>query len=320
MFDEPIALEDIEAAARRISGLIRPTPLLPLNVERASTKIYLKLESLHPTGSFKMRGATNALLRASDTERANGVYTASSGNMAQAVAWNAQRLGVECFVVVPDSAPRLKVDRIRDLGAQIVQVPFDEWWQILLQQRYPPFEDKLFVHPSSNADVMAGYGTIAIEILDQLPETGTVIVPWGSGGLCCGIGSVLRSLRPAAQTLACEVDTGAPFAASLAAGKPQTVPYTPSFIDGISSPSIMDEMWPLATKVLDGSLVVSLPEICEAIRTIAERNHLIAEGAGAAPVAAALGNAGLTGDVVCVVTGGNIEFQHLVRILSGELP
>jgi threonine dehydratase len=320
MFHDLLTLANIQAAAARISPVIQPTPLLPLHIESDRLRIFLKLETVHPTGSFKLRGATNALLNASQHELANGVYTASSGNMAQAVAWMAARMDLDCFVVVPDSAPQLKVERIQALGAEIVQVPFDEWWQILLNQEYTPFADKFFVHPSSQAAVMTGYGTIGLEILNELPDTDTVIIPWGSGGLCGGIGSVFRHLRPAAQVYAAEVDTGAPLAASLASGQLQSAPYTPTFIDGISAPSVMAEMLPLAQQVLDGSLVVSLPQVCDAIRIIAANNHLIVEGAGAAPVAAALAEEQLIGNVVCVVTGGNLDFRHLTRILQGELP
>ena len=229
-------------------------------------------------------------------------------------------MGVECTVVVPDTAPATKLAGVSRLGARIVSIPFDEWWQTLMTQRHPIIDGKFFLHPSSNANVMAGYGTIAMEILEDLPDVDAVLVPWGSGGLACATGSVFHTLKPETKLFAIELDTGAPLAASLEAGKPVEVPYTASFVDGISGPSIPHEMFPLAQRFLDGVLIVSLEEIVKAIRLMVDRNNVVAEGAGAAPVAAATKGMAGTGKVVCIVTGGNIDPLKLSRILSGEVP
>ncbi|MDX1435822.1 MAG: pyridoxal-phosphate dependent enzyme [Anaerolineales bacterium] len=319
-FTELIPLENIQAARQNIAPVVGNTPLVRLDVEGLPLELYLKVESLNVVGSFKLRGATNALAEASPEQLAQGVYTASSGNMAQAVSWNTQRLGLECHVVVPDSAPEIKLQRIQKFGTKIIKVPFDEWWELFCNQRYPPLDGKLFIHPSSDAHVMAGYGSIALEVLEDLPDVSAMFIPWGSGGLCCASGSVMRPLKPDTRIFACEVDTGAPLAASFAAGTPTEVPYTPSFVDGISAPTIMDEMWPLARLAIDGVQVVTLGEICDAIRLVAAQMHLIIEGASAATVACAIKAAqeGLTaGPVVCVITGGNLDKAVLVRILQG---
>jgi len=321
----PIPLVEIEAARERLRGQIMRTPLVRLNVDDAASTngvartIYLKLENLQPIGSFKVRGAANAVGLASPHELAHGVFTASAGNMAQGVAWSARRLGVPCTVVVPDHAPTTKLAAVERLGAHIIKVPFDVWWQILLTHECPGV-DGLFIHPVSAPAVMAGNGTIGLEILDDLPNVDTVIVPFGGGGLSCGIASALRAVAPRVRVLAAEVDTAAPLAPSLAAGSPQQVPYTPSFVDGIGGKSVLAEMWPLAQELISGSVVSSLHEIARAVQLLAERNRVVAEGAGAAAVAAALSGRAGGGNIVCIVSGGNIDSAKLSRILSGETP
>jgi len=301
-----------------VRGPIR-TPLVRLNVEDTRAEIWLKLENLQPIGSFKLRGAGNAMSLASREALAKGVYTASAGNMAQGVAWNARRLGIPCTVVVPNSAPQMKLAAIERLGAKAVPLPYARWWQVLEDHGYPGIEG-LFIHPVSDPAVIAGNGTIGLEILEDLPDTDAVVVPFGGGGLSCGIAAALRALRLKAKVFAAEVETAAPFAASLAAGKPVAVEHTPSFVDGIGGKSMLPEMWPLASALLAGSLVMSIPEVAAAVRLLAERNHVIAEGAGATSVAAALaGNAG-AGKIVCVVSGGNIDPAKLAKILQGEVP
>lgn len=318
------------AARSRIAGVALRTPLIRLNAEAGPAEIWLKLENLQPIGSFKLRGAGNAMAAAPPGALERGVYTASAGNMAQGVAWNARRLGIPCSVVVPDHAPKTKLDAIERLGGRIVRVSFDRWWQVLVEHRYPGMEG-LFIHPVSDPAVIAGNGTIGLEVLEDLPEADAIVVPWGGGGLSCGIASAVRAMRPQARVFACEVETAAPFSASLARGEPRTVPYTPSFVDGIGGKSVLPEMWPLASTLLDGSIVVSLESVAAAIRLLAERNRVVAEGAGAAPVAAALNLGGpapgpsnpLTvrhGKIVCVVSGGNIDSGKLAAILTGAIP
>ena len=314
-----IPIEEIRAARERIAGQVVRTPLVRLPIDDAPAEIWLKLETLQPIGSFKLRGASNAIALAPRDELARGVWTASAGNMAQGVAWQARRLGVRCTVVAPDHAPETKLAAITRLGAKVVKVPFAEWFEILSTRTWPGAEG-FFVHPVSDPAVMAGNGTIGLEILEDLPDVDTVVVPYGGGGLSCGIASAIRALRPAAKVFACEVETSAALAAALAAGAPTRITYTPSFVDGMGSPFVLDEMWPRARDLLAGSLVVSLAQIAEAIRILAERQRVIAEGAGAASTAAALAGLAGSGKVVCVVSGGNIDATRLTAILQGRMP
>ena len=317
---KPIPITEIYAAQKRIAHLVTRTPLIRLNADGAPAEIYLKLENLQPVCSFKIRGASNAISLAKRDQLSKGVFTASAGNMAQGVAWNARRLGIPCTIVVPDSAPETKLAAITRLGASLVKVPYDEWWNVMITRRYPPLEGAMFIHPSSDPRVMAGNGTIGLEILEDLPDVDAILIPYGSGGLSSGIGCAVRALKPDTKLYACEVETDAPVAASLAAGAPQAVSYTPSFVDGIGAKSLLQEMWPLVSSLLDGSLVVSLAEIAAAIRLLMERNRVVAEGAGAAPVAAALAGKAGKGKIACVVSGGNIDSAKLVKILQGEIP
>ena len=314
-----IPLEAIQDAAERIADTAVRTPLLRLPVDEAPVEIYLKLENLQPIGSFKLRGAGNAMALASADELAKGVYTASAGNMAQGVAWNARRLGIPCQVVVPDHAPETKLAAIRRLGGEIIKVPFERWWQVIVSGEFEGL-DGLFIHPVSNRHVIAGNGTIGLEILEDLPDVDAVVIPYGGGGLSSGIASAIRALKPDTRVYAVEVETAAPLAASLGAGRPVEVEYTPSFVDGIGGKSVLPEMWDLVRGLLDGSLVVSLDEVRAAIRMLAERQRVIAEGAGAASVAAALARMAGGGKVVSVVSGGNIDRKVLAGILDFPIP
>jgi len=290
-----------------------------VDLEGVSGEIWLKLENLQPIGSFKIRGSGNAMRKADPATLSRGACTASAGNMAQGVAWNARRLGIPCTVIVPDTAPETKLAAIGRLGGSILRVPFDRWWRVLQEHHFPGAEG-LFIHPVSDPAVIAGNGTIGLEILEDLPETDTVLVPFGGGGLSCGIASAIRALSPATRVFACEVETAAPFAASLAAGTPREVAYRPSFVDGIGGKSMLPEMWPLAKSLLAGSLVTSLEDVADAVRRIAERCRVIAEGAGAVPLAAALRHALDGRKTVCVVSGGNIDAGKLAKILARESP
>jgi threonine dehydratase len=313
-----IAIDEIRAAQKRIRSLILRTPLVPFSVEDAPAQVFLKLENLQAIGSFKLRGAGNAMAMASRDQLTNGVFTASAGNMAQGVAWNARRLGIPCTVVVPDHAPETKLAAVRRLGGKIIKVPFDEWWEIILTGKYEKCQG-LFVHPVSDPAVIAGNGTIGLEIVEDLPDVDALVIPYGGGGLSCGIASALRSLRPQTRVYACEVETACPLATSLAAGEPRSVTYQPSFVDGIGGKSLLREMWPAVRDLLDGSLVMPLAAVASAIRLLVERNRIVAEGAGATAVAAALAGKAGGGKVVCVVSGGNIDSAVLARILMGEL-
>jgi threonine dehydratase len=317
--NQAIPLEAIRAARGRIAGAVIRTPLIRLNLDDAPAEIYLKLENLQPIGSFKLRGAGNAISSASTKQLADGVWTASAGNMAQGVAWHARQKGLRCTAVVPDHAPDAKLAAITRLGGQIVKVPFDTWWQIIVTHAFEGMKG-FFVHPVSDPAVMAGNGTIGLEILEDLPEVDAVVIPFGGGGLSAGIASAVRAIKPDTKLYACEVETAAPLAPSMAAGAPQTVSYTATFVDGIGSGGLLPDMWPLVSRLLDGSLVVALAEIAGAIKLLVERNRVVAEGAGATSVAAALSGQAGAGKVVCVVSGGNIDSFKLAKILRGDLP
>ena len=313
------SLDDIRGARRRIAGIAARTPLLRLDQPDAPAEIWLKLENLQPIGSFKIRGAASAMADIPPSQLARGVLTASAGNMAQGVAWCARSRGIPCTVVAPDTAPSAKLTAIERLGARIIQAPFERWWQTFQDRSYPGV-DATFVHAFDDVQVMAGNGTIGLEILEDLPDVDAVVIPWGGGGLACGIGAAIRALAPSCRVFAAEVETGAPLASALVAGAPTNVDYRPSFVDGIGSRSVFPQMLARAQALVVGSLVVTLDEVAGATRRIAERARVIAEGAGACSLAAALAGRAGHGKVVCVVSGGNIDSNRLMAILSGRLP
>ncbi len=312
-------LADLRAVRERIRGNALRTPLLRLHAPEFAGELWVKLECLQPIGSFKIRGATNAMKLAPRATLERGVYTASAGNMAQGVAWCARELGVPCHVVVPDHAPATKLAAIERLGAEVIREPFERWWRVLEEHRYAGL-DGLFIHPVSDPAVIAGNGTIALEILEDLADVDSVLVPFGGGGLSSGIAAGVRALAPRTKVFACEVETAAPLAAALAAGAPQPSAYTPSFVDGIGGRGVLAEMWPLVSSLLDGSIVVTLAGIAGAIRLLAERQRVIAEGAGAASLAAALSGRAPGRRIVCIVSGGNIDAAKLATILGGGVP
>jgi threonine dehydratase len=314
-----IPLDEIHAARETIAGTVVRTPLVRLQVDTAAD-IYLKLENLQPIGSFKLRGAYNAMRRASREELAGGVVTASAGNMAQGVAWAARELGVPATIVVPEHAPETKLAAIARLGGEVVKAPFDAWWQAIEEHRFEGVEG-LFVHPVENDHVMAGNGTIGLEIMEDLPDADAVVIPWGGGGLTTGIASAVKQIQPETKIYAVEPETAAPLTATLAGGgEPVAVEYEPSFVDGAGSRSLLPRMWELARPLLDGAHAASLDDTAAALRLLAERARVVAEGAGALSVAAALSGATGSGKIVCVVSGGNIDFSTLTRILAGETP
>ena len=309
-------LAAIEAARERIRGTAIRTPLVRLPVEDAPAEIYLKLENLQPINSFKIRGATNAVLLAPAAERARGLVTASAGNMAQGVAWAARELGVPATIAVPEHAPEAKLAAIERLGGRVLKLPYDDWWNVIVTSRLEGTEG-LFVHPVQDPGVMAGNGTIGLEILEDLPDPDAVVIPYGGGGLTVGIATAIRALRPATKIITAEPATAAALAAALAAGHPADVDYRPSFVDGSGSRRVLDSMWPLVAPLVDAALAIPVADVAAAVRTLAERARIVAEGAGAlAPAAALAGRAG-TGKVVCVVSGGNINLSKLAEILGG---
>ncbi|HEX9892277.1 MAG TPA: pyridoxal-phosphate dependent enzyme [Gemmatimonadales bacterium] len=308
-----VTLADVVMARERLRGAFSPSPLVRLDVE-GDAEIWLKLENLHPIGSFKLRGAGNALLAAAPEELRAGAVTASAGNMAQGVAWWARRLGIPATAVVPERAPAAKTLAVERLGGRVVRLPFDRWWS-LLDGSETTTEPGCFIHPVANPLVIAGNGTLGLELVEALPHIDTVLVPWGGGGLASGIATVLRELRPEASVIGCEVETATPLTASLAARRPMTVAHTPSFVDGIGGKSMLPAMWPLAERLIAGSAVVALDQVRQAIRLLVARHRVVAEGAGAVSVAAALADQA-RGITVCVVSGGNIQADVLAAVLK----
>jgi len=307
----------VRDAREAIAGAAIRTPLVRLNTSDAPAEIYLKLENLQPIGSFKIRGAANAMAHMNAAQLERGVVTASAGNMAQGVAWRARELGIACTVIAPDTAPQTKISAIERLGGRVLKVSFDEWWRAFEERRYPGVEG-MFIHAFDDLNVMAGNGTIGLEILEDLPDFDAVVIPWGGGGLTCGIASVLRELKPKCKIFAAEVATAAPLIVAWKTGSPQVIEPQRSFVDGIGGKSVFPQMLERARRLIDGALVARVNEVATAVRLIAERNRVIAEGAGATPVACALAGLAGTGKVVCVVSGGNIDLAKLAEILTGS--
>jgi len=313
-----IELSEIQAARQRIADVAVRTPLVRLHAAEvpAGTEIYLKLEALQPIGSFKIRGATNAVRLAPESERARGLITASAGNMAQGVAWAARELGLPATIAVPEHAPEAKLGAIERLGGKVVKLPYDDWWQAIVTSRVDGIEG-LFVHPVQDEGVMAGNGTIGLEILDDLPDPDAVVIPYGGGGLTVGIASAIRALKPDTKIYTAEPATGAALAAALPEGEPVDVQYSPSFVDGSGSRRVLDSMWPRVRTLVDGAFSVPIPDTAAAVRILASRAHVIPEGAGALATAAALAGSAGTGKIVCIVSGGNIDAAKLADILQG---
>ena len=294
------------------------TPLVRLHADLPG-EVWLKLECLQPIGSFKLRAAANAILQAEPDTRRAGVWTTSAGNMAQGVAWVARELGVPATVVAPEHAPRVKLDAVERLGGRVLPVSYETWWQTMENGSYPGLEG-LFVHPVLDERVMAGNGVIGLELAERLDAIDTVLVPWGGGGLATGIASALAAVAPRTRVLACEPETGAPFAASFAAGRPVEVEHRPSFVDGAGSKALLPAMWERASSLVAGGVALPLDEVAAAVRLLATRAHVVAEGAGALSTAAALAGHGGEGRVVCIVSGGNIDADRLAAILDGGVP
>ena len=304
-----IALEEIRRAQERIGDSVLRTPLIRFN-----ERIWLKLECLQPIGCFKLRGALSAIRAASTVELAGGVVTVSAGNMAQGVAWAAREMGVPARVIAPAAAPRAKLDRVEELGAEVVLVSHEEWWQTMVdrgREGVPGF----FIHPVADEAVMAGNGTIGLELAEDAPDFDTVLVPWGGGGLTSGIASALKALRPEVRVVAVEPDTAAPLTASLGRGESCAVEFQPSWVDGAGGRALLPGMWERAQELVDEAVAVSLKEAAEAVRLLATRAHVVAEGAGALVLAAALKR---DDRCVCIVSGGNIDAAVLARLLAGE--
>jgi threonine dehydratase len=309
----PVTLDEVRSAAERIRDVAIRTPLLSLGDE-GNVDIRLKPENLQPVGSFKVRGAANSLAVLDPADLGAGIGTASAGNMGRAVAWLAHRRGLPCTVVVPDGAPEAKLEPMRQLGATIVEEPWERWWQALVEHGHPEIRGT-YLSAFASSPMIAGNGTIGLEIAEELPGVQAVVVPFGGGGLSTGIACAMQALLPGIPVYAAEVEGAAPLAAALAAGRPETIEMRRSFVDGIGSSRVTDAMWPLVSTVLAGSIGVGLDQVRAALRLLATRARLVAEGAGAVALAAALTGQAGPGPVVAIVSGGNIDAPVLAEAL-----
>lgn len=311
----PVTLAEIRAARERIAGTVLRTPLVRLDLGSGFPDIRLKLENLQPTNAYKIRGAVNAVAMLTEAARAKGVWTISAGNAGQGVAYAARVAGVACSVVVIDTAPATKLERMRALGARLVPVPFDEAWRALETHAFPGMDGTL-IHPFDDDDFIAGHGSMGLEILEDAPEVQTIISAVGGGGLIAGLGSAVKALRPDIRIIGAEPETAAPLSQSLAANAPvEFAGWKASFVDGAGGRNVIVRMWERVRPLVDGAVVVTLDETRNAMRLMAEKTRVIAEGAGALPLAAALSGRAGDGPIVAIVSGGNIDlgkFRELI--------
>jgi threonine dehydratase len=312
----PITLAEIESARATIASSVLRTPLVRLETGAGGPEIRLKLENLQPTNSYKLRGAVNAVAMLDDAARTRGVWTISAGNAGQGIAYAARQAGVPCSVVVIETAPAAKIERMRALGARLIPAPYEIAWQALEERAFPGMEGT-FVHPFDNHNFIAGHATMGLEILEDAPDTGVVVAAIGGGGLITGIASAIKASKPHIRVLGAEPETAAPAAYSFALGSPQVFSgWQPSFVDGAGGKSVFPRMWERMRPIVDGSIVVTLEQTKQAMRMLAGRSRVIAEGAGALALAAALtGNVG-PGPIVAVVSGGNVDLEKFCEILQ----
>ncbi|HMC23237.1 MAG TPA: threonine/serine dehydratase [Thermoanaerobaculia bacterium] len=309
----PVTIEEIRAARERTKNVVVHTPLIRLDVP--SQEIWLKLETLQPINAFKIRGAANAVAMLSPKARKKGVWTISAGNAGQGVAYAARDAGIVCTVVAIESAPETKLERMRNLGANIVKAPFDACWRAMETREFAGVQGT-FIHPFDDHDFVAGNATLGMEILEDLPKVKTVIAAIGGGGLISGIGSAIRQLAPKVRILGAEPETAAPGALSFEKNSPQVfTDWQASFVDGAGGKSIFPRMWERMHGIVDGSIVVSLDEVKRAMRVVAEKVRVITEGAGALAVAAALSGRAGEGPIVAVVSGGNVDLKKFAELI-----
>jgi threonine dehydratase len=311
----PIDLAEIREARKRIATTIVRTPLIRLELGPDFPDIRLKLENLQPINAYKLRGAANAVAMLSESERMRGVWTISAGNAGQGVAYAARQAGVPCTVVVIETAPESKIERMRMLGAKLIPVPYDVAWKALDKRSFPG-ADGTFVHPFDDHNFITGHGTMGLEILEDAPDTGAVIASIGGGGLIVGVGSAIKAIEPDVKIWGVEPETAAPAALSFAKGSPQVFEnFTQSFVDGAGGRSVFPRMWERMKPVVDDYLVVSLEETKKAMRLMAEKVRIISEGAGAMPLAAALSGKAGQGPIVAIVSGGNIDMKKFCELV-----
>jgi len=314
----PISLSDIRAARERIAGTIVRTPLVRLELGPDFPDIRLKLENLQPINAYKLRGAANAVAMLSEADRAKGVWTISAGNAGQGVAYAARKAGVPCTVVAIETAPAAKLERMKALGARLVLVSYDGAWKALEDRAYPGVGGT-FVHPFDDHDFIAGHGSMGLEILEDAPDTAAVIGGIGGGGLITGVGSGMKALKPSVKVFGAEPETAAPAALSHRMGSPQVFKdWQASFVDGAGGQSLFPRMWERMKPVVDDYIVVSLDETRRAMRLMAEKARVIAEGAGALPLAAALTGRAGNGPIVAIVSGGNIDLMNFAELVTAD--
>jgi threonine dehydratase len=312
----PIALDEIREARARIAATIVRTPLVRLELGPGDPDIRLKLENLQPINAYKLRGAANAVALLAESDRTRGVWTISAGNAGQGVAYAARRAGVPCTVVAIETAPAAKLERMRALGAKLIPVPYEVAWQALENRAFPGTEGT-FIHPFDDHHFITGHATMGLEILEDAPDTAAVIASIGGGGLITGVGSALKALKPEIRVWGAEPETAAPAALSFAVGSPQVFPqWTASFVDGAGGQSLFPRMWQRMKPVVDGCIVVSLEETKRAMRLMAEKTRVIAEGAGALPLAVALTGKAGRGPIVAIVSGGNIDLKKFFDLIG----
>jgi threonine dehydratase len=312
----PIALSEIRDARKRIAGTIVRTPLVRLELGPGFPDVRLKLENLQPINAYKLRGAANAVALLSDAERRRGVWTISAGNAGQGVAYAARAAGVPCTVVAIETAPAAKLERMRALGAKLVLVPYAVAWQALDDRAYPGVEGT-FIHPFDDQNFITGHATMGLEILEDAPDTAAIIAAIGGGGLITGVASAVKALRPEIRVWGAEPETAAPAALSFAKGSPQAFPdWKATFVDGAGGKSVFPRMWQRMQPLVDGYIVVSLDEVKRAMRLMAEKARVIAEGAGALGLAAALTGKAGQGPIVAIVSGGNIDLEKFSELIS----
>jgi threonine dehydratase len=312
----PITLAEIEAARERIKPLVLRTPLVKLDLPKGSPEIYLKLENLQPTNAYKIRGAANAVAMLSDEAKKRGVWTISAGNAGQGVAYAARAAGIPCHVVVIETAPQTKLERMKALGANLIPVPFETAWTALETHTFPGMDGTL-VHPFDDHNFIAGHGSMGLEILEDLPNVKTVIGAIGGGGLIAGVGSAIKAKAPLVQVLGAEPEVAAPLAESLKANAPVKFDmWEHSFIDGAGGKSVIPRMWERMRPVVDGDIVVTLDQDRHAMKLMAEKARVISEGAGALPLAAALTRQAGDGPIACIVSGGNVDLKKFAELID----
>jgi len=312
----PIQLSEIQEARKRIAQTVVRTPLIRLELGPGFSDIRLKLENLQPINAYKLRGAANAVALLSESERERGVWTISAGNAGQGVAYAARQAGVPCAVVVIETAPKSKLDRMRALGAKLFPVPYEVAWKTLEERLFPGAEGT-FIHPFDDDDFIAGHGTMGLEILEDVPDTAAVIASIGGGGLITGVGSALKALKPEVKIFGVEPETAAPAALSFKMGSPQVFKeWKASFVDGAGGQSTFPRMWERMKPIVDDYFVVSLEETRQAMRLMAEKTRVISEGAGALPLAAALRGEAGKGPIVAIVSGGNIDLNKFCELTA----